>query len=71
MNMCESLSAANTAFASTCTPNSFILEVIYSIREGGMAGVWVGFVDECSEKQIQEMQWRDLCIEEKVYHFKE
>ena len=40
-------------------------------EEGGMAGVWVGFVGEDNEKQIQEMHWRDLCIEEKVYFFKE
>jgi len=28
-------------------------------------------VDESGEKQVQEMCWRDLCIEEKVYFFKD
>jgi hypothetical protein len=40
-------------------------------EEGGMAGVWVGFVDQSGKKQVQEMCWRDLCIEEKVYFFKD
>ena len=40
-------------------------------EEGGMAGVWVGFVDESGEKQVHELCWRDLCIEEKVYFFKD
>lgn len=39
-------------------------------EEGGLAGVWVGFVDgETGEKKIQEMRWNDLCLEQKVYFF--
>ena len=40
-------------------------------EEGGLAGVWVGFIGEDNEKQIQELRWRDLCMEEKFYYFKE
>jgi hypothetical protein len=39
-------------------------------EEGGLAGVWVGVVDdETGEKKIQEMRWNDLCLEQKVYFF--
>lgn len=37
-------------------------------EEGGLAGVWVGFVDG-EEKKIQEMRWNDLCLEQKVHFF--
>jgi hypothetical protein len=50
-------------------PNCWVKNEWY--EEGGMAGVWVGFIGEDNEKQIKEMHWRDLCIEEQVYFFKE
>ena len=38
-------------------------------EEGGMAGVWVGFIDENREKNIRSLEWKDLCLEEKYYLF--
>jgi hypothetical protein len=38
-------------------------------EEGGMAGVWIGFVDENHGKTIKRLEWRDLCLEEKYYLF--
>lgn len=82
----ESSSAANAAFASDMytkwRPDIKWLNGLLDKypdcwvknqwdEEGGMAGVWVGFVDESGKKQVQDMCWRDLCIEEKVYFFKD
>lgn len=38
-------------------------------EEGGMAGVWVGFVDKNNNKIIKQMDWADLCLEERYYWF--
>ena len=38
-------------------------------EEGGMAGVWVGFVDKNNSKIIKQMDWVDLCFEERYYWF--
>ena len=38
-------------------------------EEGGMAGVWIGFVDENHGKTIKRLEWQDLCLEEKHYLF--
>ena len=38
-------------------------------EEGGMAGVWVGFIDQHNEQSIKEMTWTDLCIEARHYLF--
>jgi len=37
-------------------------------EEGGMAGVWVGYVSK-DEKIIKQMDWVDLCLEEKHFLF--
>jgi hypothetical protein len=37
-------------------------------EEGGMAGVWVGYVRK-DEKVIKQMDWVDLCLEEKHFLF--
>jgi hypothetical protein len=38
-------------------------------EEGGMAGVWVGFIDQDNEQSIKQMTWTDLCIEARHYLF--
>ncbi len=38
-------------------------------EEGGRAGVWVGFVDNNDNKVIKQMEWADLCLEERDYFF--
>jgi hypothetical protein len=37
-------------------------------EEGGLAGVWVGFVNN-NEKRIQHLTWDDICIEGKACLF--
>jgi hypothetical protein len=38
-------------------------------EEGGMAGVWVGTARE-GVRDIKELSWRDLCLEEECYIFR-
>lgn len=38
-------------------------------EEGGLAGVWVGFINHKNEKEIKDFTWDDICIEGKVYLF--
>lgn len=38
-------------------------------EEGGLAGIWVGYMDN-NEKKIKTMVWEDLSIEDEYYIFK-
>jgi len=38
-------------------------------EEGGLAGVWIGFIDKNNEEVIKELTWDDICIEGKLYLF--
>ena len=38
-------------------------------EEGGVAGVWVGFVNNNNEKIIKDLTWDDICIEGKACLF--
>ena len=35
-------------------------------EEGGMAGVWIGSIKD-NQKQIQQFEWEDLCIDHPVF----
>jgi hypothetical protein len=48
-------------------PNCWIKNEWY--EEGGLAGVWIGFINNRNEKTIQDFTWDDICIEGKVYLF--
>jgi len=37
-------------------------------EEGGLAGVWIGFVEK-NEKIIKQLTWDDICLEGKQYLF--
>lgn len=39
-------------------------------EEGGMAGVWVGYMKNNNQKAIESLSWRDLSIEEEDYFFR-
>jgi len=39
-------------------------------EEGGMAGVWIGFMKNDNQKSIESLTWRDLSIEENNEFFK-
>lgn len=39
-------------------------------EEGGMAGVWVGYMKNDNQKEIEMLTWRDLSIEEEDYFFR-
>jgi len=38
-------------------------------EEGGEAGVWIGTMRE-GKKEIQEMQWTEMCLEEQQHRFR-
>lgn len=38
-------------------------------EDGGMAGVWVGYMKNDNQKEIEMLSWRDLSIEEEDYFF--
>ena len=38
-------------------------------EEGGMAGVWIGYMINDNQKSIESLTWRDLSIEEENYFF--
>jgi hypothetical protein len=38
-------------------------------EEGGLAGVWIGFMNDNNDKDIQRLTWNDLCIEEQHFLF--
>lgn len=38
-------------------------------EEAGMAGVWVGYVNENNQKVIKEFDWRDLSVDEEHFFF--
>jgi hypothetical protein len=41
------------------------------IEEGGMSGIFVGYVDEKNGKVIKEMHWNDWCLEDFYYKFQD
>jgi hypothetical protein len=38
-------------------------------EEGGMAGVWIGFMINDNQQSIESLTWRDLSIEEESFLF--
>lgn len=38
-------------------------------EEGGMAGVWVGYMANNNQKSIESLTWKDLSLEEEDYFF--
>jgi hypothetical protein len=39
------------------------------INEEGDAGIWIGFLQENGNKNIDQFEWSDLSIETEYYHF--
>ena len=39
-------------------------------EEGGMAGVWIGYMED-NKKEINDMFWKDLSLEQRIIFFEE